>query len=307
MEKYIPSHKKQPEAPAERDRLAPKSEQLIRYSSIDELQQRIQLLIDQQQSNEAGRRNADQQPDELEQLQWMFEKFQAIVKNNPDLDERSVLEVAQSEVQEGRYYMGTFGLNEHSVVNKNPEIIKHWHEQVDELAQAVRTKDLEQLKKLVEQGRYQGDIGEIARYLQDKDLDEEAELLQAISLWVLREQGTWGGELEGTRFGYWYGSAKVAYRYGTKGSVTLESFLQENGHPSCYDSSLLVHLLAKSYGIAGSIQAVHKKPWAHRNWQSEKGCIVDVLRGHDTGGLFFSEEDYQERGKATELGRLGSS
>ena len=97
----------------------------------------------------------------------------------------------------------------------------------------------------------------------------------------------------------------------TKDSVELSSFLEEEGAPSCVDTSFLVKALAEQMGIKGEVQKVEKSIIAkatfgamvHRYFQTESGKVMDYWWSRGTAGLKINSDAFSK----VEEKRVGSS
>ena len=186
------------------------------------------------------------------------------------------------------------------------EQLESWNNQVDAIHQAIESQNFDQLAeylkndKLVERGKK---ILERAQMLSPEAQDHIKELL-AISTWVIDNQNHWPGNWES------------GFKMIKGGLHRIEHFTRDGGTtgPSCLDMSAIVRAIAQERGIEGQIERLGTKGrgsrFEHRYWRSNKGFTVDTLWGIGTGGVYLSDEEYEERRIARKrerkLGSIGS-
>jgi hypothetical protein len=239
-------------------------------------------------------------------------KVGAIKNQSPDMSDTEVRSQAKDEVDRGLEIWGAMdvGPKWYSIEGESKETMEKWKAQIEEVLkevnQAGETGDFSGLSEILGENFYESDLGKLFDKIKaeaneyGQEFDEEAKKLSSIGLWLWREQG-----------GAWAGERKTVWKVLTKDSAKISSFLEEEGAPSCVDTSFLVKALADQLGIQGEVKKVERGvmakatfgKMAHRYFQSDTGKVLDYWWSRGTAGLKMNSEAFAE----VEEQRVGGS
>ncbi len=244
-------------------------------------------------------------------------KTAAIHQQSPELSPAIATQTAIKEADanqpiEGsvKFKVGGIKLRQYEIRGESPEVMAKWKGEVtavlDSLKDAIATGDFAKLVEVSQEKIHTDDIkkGLAKLELQSAEtgipVDEEAQKLLAIGLWIQREQG-----------GKWKSGVvelKTAGRILT-GSSQLADALSPENDPSCLEISHLVQAMARELGIKGQIKTVPRLGVDHRYFAADSGKIMDYWWLRNTGGVALNEQafkDAQLDAKTQSKNRLGS-
>jgi len=244
-------------------------------------------------------------------------KTAAIRQQSPELSLAVVTRTATQEADanksiEGsvKFMAGPVKLRQYEIRGESPEVMAKWKGEVtavlDGLKDAIATGDFAKVIEVCQDKIHTDDIkkGLAKLELQSADtgipVDEEAQKLLAIGLWIQREQGgKWkSGQVE----------LKTAGRI-LSGSSQLADALSPENDPSCLEISHLVQAMSRELGIKGQIKTTPRFGVDHRYFASNSGKIMDYWWLRGTGGVALNEQafkDAQLDAKTQSKNRLGS-
>lgn len=177
-------------------------------------------------------------------------------------------------------------LGEYTITGESPEVMEKWHQQIQEIVDALQSRDLDKLTELMQGGKYKPNYEKIMEILwREVKNDKESLTLLGIALWILREQDKWAGH------------RKIVTKMLKGGEYSLSSFLETGGKPWCLESSVLAKTMAENFGIKGEVK---KAPIMHRYFQADSGKILDVWWGYRRGGIFQNHQQWKEGKKIRE-------
>jgi hypothetical protein len=229
-------------------------------------------------------------------------KTEAILKQSPELSSAVAAQTATKEADanqsiEGsvKFKVGPLKLRQYEIRGESPEVMAEWKGEVtavlDSLKDAIATGDFAKVIEVCQDKIHIDDIkkGLAKLELQSVDtgipVDEEAQKLLAIGLWIQREQG-----------GKWNSGAVELKTVGRilSGSSQLADALSPENDPSCLEISHLVQAMSRELGIKGQIKTTPGFGVDHRYFAADSGKIMDYWWLRNTGGVALNEQASKE-------------
>ena len=263
-------------------------------------------------ANESTKEEESEKEKELEKDNMIATKVEAIKEQSPDMSDNEVYSQAKDEIDKGLDIWGSIdvGPKWYSVEGESKETMEKWKTEIQqvltEVNSAIENGDFSGLSEVLGENFHENDLNKLFDKIDTESseygqkFDDESKKLVSIGLWLWREQG-----------GAWAGQRKIVWKVLTKDSAKLSSFLEDEGAPSCVDTSFLVKALANQMGINGNVQKVEKglvakatfKKMSHRYFQTDSGKIMDYWWARGTAGLKVNSDAFSK----VEEKRVGSS
>ncbi len=231
-------------------------------------------------------------------------KTVAILKQSPELSAAVASQTATKEADANQSIEGSVNfrlpgtevsLHRYTIRGESPEVMAQWKGEVaavlDGLKDAITTGDFAKVIEICQDKIHTDDVkkGLAKLELQSADtgipVDEEAQKLLAIGLWIQREQGgKWKtGQTE----------LKTAGRILSGGSQLADALSPEND-PSCLEISHLVQAMSRELGIKGEIKTTPRLGVDHRYFATDSGKIMDYWWLRNTGGVALNEQAFKD-------------
>jgi len=181
---------------------------------------------------------------------------------DPPIEEENSLDPDQEFSEDEVVYDERIGVNPYRIIAPPPEVVDRWKAQVDEIVEALKTKDREQIESVVikEGKRKRFDMDDAMDRIENEALTDEEYILFAIAMFVSRERAPIGS------------NTRSASKVASGGTYLMEFFLDGDMQGSCIDVAHTVKVLADAYGISGDV-AGRKR--GHHYFVAENGRVVD--------------------------------
>lgn len=229
-------------------------------------------------------------------------KTAAILKQSPELSLAIATQTATKETDDNqpiegtvKFNVGPIKLRRYEIRGESPEVMFKWKEEVaavlDGLKEGLASGDFSRFIAVSQEKFHTDDIKKILAKLelQSADtglpVDEEAQKLLAIGLWIWREQG-----------GQWRTGKTELKTAGRilSGSSQLADALSPANDPSCLEISHLVQAMSRELGIKGQIKTTPRLGVDHRYFATDSGKIMDYWWLRGTGGVALNEQAFKD-------------
>jgi len=184
---------------------------------------------------------------------------------------------------DGTVFQKKIGLKEYVLKKPDDATRDRWQQEVLAVREAIKTKDLEQIRQIIHHPYTLEHWTEIVVAVEKGAgaLTEDEQSLLAISLWTMDKQGKWEGLVK---------AGKMLIKGGQH---NLQQIVEHELATACVNSASLVEYLTEVFGIKGVVKRTGGR-FSHRYWQSDTGTVVDTWWGREVGGVFRSFADYME-------------